>query len=62
MDDALTEDMIVEGKARAEKVACRSGDDRCSALPYDVTSAQQTCTPKCRCKIGWIVAEAGRKV
>jgi hypothetical protein len=29
-------------------------------LPYDVVSARATCTPKGRCKVGWIVANAGR--
>src|SRR3954452_25350116 len=62
MDDALTEEMIAEGMARAEKVACRPGDHRCYALPYDVESARQTCTPKGRCKIGWIVAISGRDI
>jgi hypothetical protein len=65
MDDRLTQEMIDEGMARAEKVACRPGDVRCYPLPYDVASARQTCTPKGRCKIGGtrrvIVADAGRK-
>jgi hypothetical protein len=46
--------------ARAKKVACTPGDQRCLALPYDVESARFTCTPKGRCKVGWIVADAGR--
>lgn len=37
-----------------------AGDHRCLALPSDVASAQQTCTPKGRCKAGWIVTNAGR--
>ena len=57
----LTDEMITEAMARAEKVACLPGDQRCLPLPYDVESAQQTCTPKGRCKLGWIVADAGRK-
>jgi hypothetical protein len=56
----LTDELIAEGMARAEKVACPPGDQRCLPLPYDVESARQTCTPKGRCKIGWIVADAGR--
>jgi hypothetical protein len=60
MADQLTQEMIEEGMARAETVACRPGDDRCHPLPYDVESAHQTCTPKGRCKIGWIVANSGR--
>jgi hypothetical protein len=61
MTPELTEEMITEAMARAEKVACRPGDDRCYPLPYDVKSAQQTCTPKGRCKVGWIVANSGRE-
>jgi hypothetical protein len=56
----LTEERIAEAMARAEKAACRPGDNRCLALPYDVASALATCTPKGRCKVGWIVANAGR--
>jgi hypothetical protein len=48
MAENLTQEMIDEGMARAEKVACRPGDDRCYPLPYDVESAHQTCTPKGR--------------
>lgn len=51
---------IAEGMAWAEKVACRPGNHRCYPLHYDVKSAHQTCTPKGRCKIGWIVANNGR--
>ena len=61
MAEKLTQEMIDEGMARAEKVACTPGDQRCLPLPYDVESARATCTPKGRCKIGWIVADAGRK-
>ena len=42
MADTLTQEMIEDGMARAEKAACRPGDDRCNALPSDVESAQQT--------------------
>jgi hypothetical protein len=57
----LTNVMIAEAMARAEKVACTPGDHRCLPLPDDVESARATCTPKGRCTIGWIVADAGRK-
>jgi hypothetical protein len=60
MTPELTEDMIAAAMARAEKVACRPGDHRCYPLPSDVTSAHQTCTPKGRCRVGWIVANSGR--
>jgi hypothetical protein len=32
MVDALTDEVIAEAMARAEKVACRPGDDRCYAF------------------------------
>jgi hypothetical protein len=57
----LSDAMIEEAMLRAEKVACSPGDQRCLPLPYDVAGALATCTPKGRCKIGWIVADAGRK-
>jgi hypothetical protein len=56
----LTEDVITEAMARAEKVACRPGDQRCWPFPYDVASALATRTPRGRVKIGWIAADAGR--
>jgi hypothetical protein len=60
MADQLTQDMIEEGMARAEKVACRPGDDRCYAFPDRLEDTQTSCTPKGRCRIGWIVANSGR--
>jgi hypothetical protein len=60
MTHELTEERIAEAMPRAEKVACRPGDGRCLPLPYDVASALATCTPKGRCKVGWVVANAGR--
>jgi hypothetical protein len=33
MADKLTEEMIEEGMAQAEKVGCRPGDDRCCVFP-----------------------------
>jgi len=53
--------MITEAMARAEKIACTPGDNRCLPLRYRPQDALETCTPKGRCKIGWIVADAGRK-
>ena len=52
LDDAMT---------RAEKVACPPGDQRCYALPDKLADARENCTPKGRCKIGWIVANSGRQ-
>jgi hypothetical protein len=60
-DSALTQELIAEAMARAEKGACRPGDDRCYAIPNRLKDAKGSCTPKGRCKIGWIVADAGRK-
>src|SRR5215204_3623962 len=60
MTPELTEERIAEAMARAEKVACRPGDDRCYPLPHSAVEARKTCTPKGRCKIGWIVANSGR--
>jgi hypothetical protein len=57
----LTAERIAEALARAEKVACRPGDDRCYPLPYSAQEAQKTCTPKGRCKVGWIVSRGGRE-
>lgn len=60
----LTEERIADAMARAEKVACSPGDDRCYPLPYSANEARKTCTPKGRCTIGGtrrvIVANAGR--
>jgi hypothetical protein len=33
MADKVTQELIEEGMARAEKVACRPGDDRCYPFP-----------------------------
>ena len=64
MADKLTQDMIAEGMARAEKVAWSPGHSRCFAFPDPLEAAQQTCTPQGRCTIGGtrrvIVAEGGR--
>ncbi len=46
--------------ARAEKVACRPGDDRCYRFPDRLVDAAASCTPKGRCRVGWIVANSGR--
>ena len=57
----LTEERIAEAMARAEKVACRPGDGRCYAFSDRLSDARETCTPKGRCKIGWIVSHGGRE-
>jgi hypothetical protein len=64
MTSELGEEMIAEAMVRAEKVACRPGDDRCYPFPDPVAEAQVSCTSKGRCLIGGtrrvIVAESGR--
>ena len=60
MTPELTEAMIAAAMARAEKVACRPGDDRCYPLPNRLVDARASCTPKGRCRVGWIVANSGR--
>jgi hypothetical protein len=60
MADELTQEMIAEGMARAERAACGSGHRRCFVLPDPLPEARMRCTPKGRCLIGWIVAEGGR--
>ena len=63
-ESELTEERIAEAMARAAKVACGSGNQRCFALPDPVDEVRKTCTPKGRCMIGGtrrvIVAEGGR--
>jgi hypothetical protein len=59
MTQELTEERIAEGMARVEKVACRPGEGRCYAFPDPVEDARASCTPKGRCKIGWIVSNGG---
>jgi hypothetical protein len=60
MTRELTEDVIAEATARAERVACQPGDDRCYAFPHRLVDARASCTSKGRCKVGWIVANSGR--
>ena len=45
----------------AVKVACQPGDGRCHALPDSGEVARVSCTPKGRCKVGWIVSKGGRE-
>ena len=56
----LSQEMIDEGMARAEKVACSPGDHCCLPLPNRLEDARASCTPKGRCMIGWIVDDSGR--
>jgi hypothetical protein len=56
----LTEEMIVAAMAKAEARVC-VGSDRCYAFPHPLDHARETCTPKSRCKVGWIVSRGGRE-
>jgi hypothetical protein len=52
--------MIVAAMAKADARVC-VGSDRCYAFPDLLVDARQTCTPKGRCKVGWIVSQGGRE-
>ncbi len=61
-EPALTGEMIAAAMAKAEACFCPPGDQRCYAFPYDAEGAQEMCTPKGRCKVGWVVRASGREV
>ena len=56
----LTEEMIAAAMAEADARVC-VGNPRCFALPNPLRAARKTCTPKGRCKVGWIVSKGGRE-
>jgi len=56
----LTDDMIAAAMAKADARVC-VGSDRCYAFPHPLVHARETCTPKGRCKVGWIVSKGGRE-
>jgi len=56
----LTEAMITAAMAKADTRVC-VGSDRCYPFPERPEDAGETCTPKGRCKIGWIVSKGGRE-
>jgi hypothetical protein len=64
MTPELSEEAIAEALARAEKVACRPGDQQCYPFPHRLVDARPSCTLKGRCKVGGtrrvIVANSGR--
>jgi hypothetical protein len=37
------------------------GTDRCNRFPHRLEEARETCTPRGRCKVGWIVSRGGRE-
>jgi hypothetical protein len=51
----LTEAMIAAAMAKAEARVC-VGSDRCYAFSDRLEDARETCTPKGRCKVGWVVS------
>ena len=56
MDPERTEEQI----ATADRRVCL-GSGRCFALPYRLADARETCTPKGRCMVGWIVSRGRRE-
>jgi len=56
----LSEEMIVAPMAKADARVC-VGNDRCYAFPNRLEDAIRTCTPKGRCKGGWVVSKGGRE-
>ena len=56
----LTEELITTAMAKADARVC-VGSDRCYAFPDPLEHARETCTPKGRCKVGWIVSKGGRE-
>jgi hypothetical protein len=56
--DRLVFDAFVE---RALEPCLLPGNDRCYAFTDPIEEARASCTPKGRCRIGWIVANSGRE-
>jgi hypothetical protein len=56
----LTEETITAAVAKAGRHVC-VGSNRCFALPDPLEEARKTCTPKGRCRIGWIVSRGGQE-
>jgi hypothetical protein len=52
--------MITAAMAKANARVCVSSD-RCFAFPERLEDARETCTPKGRCRVGWIVTRSGRE-
>jgi hypothetical protein len=56
----LTVALIAAAMTKADRRVC-VGSDRCFALPDRLDVVRQTCTPRGRCKVGWIVSRAGAR-
>jgi hypothetical protein len=59
-DPDLTEEMIAAAMAKADARVC-VGSDRCYAFPDRLEDARESCTPKGRCKVGWVVSRGRRE-
>lgn len=55
----LTEELIADVMARAERVAC-TGDPSCVAFPDSLEDVRQSIDRKGRCIAGWITSTRGR--
>jgi hypothetical protein len=60
MPSELTEEMITAAMAQADTRVC-VGNHRCDTLLDRQEDVRETCTPKGRCKVGWIVSKGGRE-
>jgi hypothetical protein len=56
----FTDEMIATAMAKADARVC-VGNARCYAFPDRLEDARQSCTPKGRCKVGWIASRGGRE-
>ncbi len=54
LEAELTEAMIEGAIAKVDARVC-VGNAQCFALPDPLYEARKTCTPKGRCKVGWMV-------
>jgi hypothetical protein len=59
-EPGVTEEKIAVAMAKADARVC-GGDNRCYAFPDPLADARETCTPKGRCNVGWIVRAGGRE-
>ena len=56
----VAEELIATVMARAE-ARVWIGNPRCYAFPDPLVEAGHSCTPKGRCRVGWILANSGRE-
>jgi hypothetical protein len=60
MESELSEKLITAAIAKAD-VRVRVGNARCYAFPDRLEDARETCAPKGRCPVGWIIRAGGRE-